>query len=251
MRLLAIAIVLLMSAAYSVDLISKFPFVAHTRDNTIASVPFTNSDIESRLVHAINEAHPEPSIILAPYLGRPVAKDSPIWSWDHPPSPRYFNKSSGELARAIADKMKNYPVEYNKPSALLLGDSTAIQLLVKTNDQQKIEPYFKDFEGDVTVATVLVAKDISAQLTGPSDRLQITLRGEKMRTILSPVPVTWVWDVKPLKPGPAHVTLEVTSYIKTGKDTEPVPIRVLQDTWLVEARGIECPPNRLPRTPCT
>jgi hypothetical protein len=60
-----------------------------------------------------------------------------------------------------------------------------------------------------------------------------------MRTILSPVPITWVWDVKPLKPGPARVTLEVTSYIKTGKDTEPVPIRVLQDTWLVEARGLE------------
>jgi hypothetical protein len=60
-----------------------------------------------------------------------------------------------------------------------------------------------------------------------------------MRTILSPVPITWIWDVKPLKPGKAQVTLEVTSYIQTGKDKETVPIRVLQDTWLVEAHRIE------------
>ena len=42
-----------------------------------------------------------------------------------------------------------------------------------------------------------------------------------------------------MKPGPAQVTLEVTSYIKKGKDTEPVPVRVLQDTWFVEAQGME------------
>jgi hypothetical protein len=60
--------------------------------------------------------------------------------------------------------MKNYPVEYNKPSALLLGDSTAIQLVVKTNDQQKTQPFFQGFEGEVTVATLLVAEDISAEL---------------------------------------------------------------------------------------
>jgi hypothetical protein len=187
------------------------PFEVTPRDKV--SVPFTNSDIETRLARALDVAGP------ATYNLDP--------------------KGSGELARAVASKMKNYPAEYNKPGALLLGDSTAVQLVVKTNEQQKTEAYFKGFEGAVAVATVLVAKDISAQLTGSSDRLKITLRGDKMRTILSPVPITWIWDVEPLKPGPAQVTLEVTSYIKTGKDTEPVPIRVLQDTWLVEARGLE------------
>jgi hypothetical protein len=175
------------------------------------SVPFTN--LEMRLARAIEQASP------SAYLGPPDISD--------------------ELARAVASKMKSYPVEYNKPSNLLLGDSTPVQLVIKTNEQQKIQPYLKNFEGQVTWATVRVANDISAQLTGPPDRLKITLRGDKMRTILSPDPITWVWDVEPLKPGPAQVTLEVTSYIKTGKDTEPVPIRVLQDTWLVEARGIE------------
>jgi hypothetical protein len=34
--------------------------------------------------------------------------------------------------------------------------------------------------------------------------------------------------------------LEVTSYISNGlKDSDAVPIRVLQDTWIVEAHGLE------------
>jgi hypothetical protein len=150
-----------------------------------------------------------------------------------PPDP---GKSNEELAHALASKMRNYPAEYNKPSTLMLGDSTAFQFAIKTN---KLEPSFEGLEGRLAAATVLVANDVSAQLNGPPDRLQITLRGDKMRTISSPVPLTWIWDVKPLKPGPAHVTLEVTSYIKSGKDTQPVPIRVLQDTWVVDARGME------------
>jgi len=144
------------------------------------------------------------------------------------------------LAEAIASKLKDYPVEYNKPASLLLGESTPVQLVIKTSEKQDAEPLFKGLEGDVAKTTVMVANDVSAQLSGPPDRLDIKLRDEKnnMRTISSPVPITWIWDVKPLKPGEAQVTLEVTSYIKTGKDTEPVPIRVLQDTWVVEAHGI-------------
>jgi hypothetical protein len=152
-----------------------------------------------------------------------------------------FDPSVEDLASAIASKMKNYPVEYNKPRALSLRESTPVELVIKTNEKQNTAPYFKDLEGKVTAATVLVANDVSAELTGPPDRLKITLRGYKMRTISSPEPIAWIWDVEPLKPGNAHVTLEVTSYIQGGygKGPEPVPIRVLQDTWLVEAHGIE------------
>jgi hypothetical protein len=182
------------------------------------NVPPAKVDIEGRLTAAIN------------------AERFPTYAQGFP-SP--LTKPSDELARAVASKMRNYPAEYNKPGTLLLGDSTPVQLVIKTSESQDIAPDFKGFEGEVTMATVMVAKDVSAQLAGPPDMLQITLRGDKMRTILSPVPVTWIWDVKPLKPGKANVTLEVTSYIKNGNDTEPVPIRVLQDTWVVEAHGFE------------
>lgn len=151
-----------------------------------------------------------------------------------------FNNDSKNLAGTIASKMKSFPVEYNRPEKLSLGDSTAVQVVIKTNEHQQTASYFTGFEGEVRDATVRVARDVSAELTGPPDRLQITLRGDKMRTILSPDPITWIWDVKPLKPGKAQVTLEVTSYIKFEPTRiRPVPIRVLQDTWTVDASGIE------------
>ncbi len=60
-----------------------------------------------------------------------------------------------------------------------------------------------------------------------------------MRTITSATPILWEWDVNPLKPGRAQVTLEVTSYIKDGKDKDPIQIRVLQDTWEVDAHALD------------
>ena len=151
----------------------------------------------------------------------------------HPPPP------SKLIADGIVSKLKNYPAEYNKPDKLFLGNSTVVQIVIKTNENQETAPLFKGLEGELAQSMVLVANDISAQLTGPPDRLKITLRGDKMRTISSPVPVTWVWDVEPLKPGKAQVTLEVTSYIGYGLVKQPVPIRVLQDTWEVDARGLQ------------
>jgi hypothetical protein len=203
--------------AISLTLNDHLPFKAPQKLQTI-NVPPATVDIEGRLTAAIK------------------ADRFPTYAQGFP-SP--LTRPSDELAHAVASKMRNYPAEYNKPGTLLLGDSTPVQLVVKTNESQDTTPYFKDFAGEVTIATVMVASDVSAKLTGPPDMLQITLRGEDKRTILSPVPITWIWDVKPLKPGKANVTLEVTSYIKKGNDTEPVPFRVLQDTWVVEAHGIE------------
>jgi len=87
--------------------------------------------------------------------------------------------------------MKGYRAEYNKPDTLLLGESTTVQLVIETKANQRIRTYFKKLQGQVIADTVLVANDVSAQLSGPPDRLQITLRGDKMRTIASPEPITW------------------------------------------------------------
>ena len=154
---------------------------------------------------------------------------------------RHPHSKSGEskVAAAIRETLQSAAAEYNKPQVLLLGESTPVQLVIATGKDQEINSYFTGFKGEVEKTIARVADDVSAQLSGPPDRLQITRRGEKRRTIASPEPIAWIWDVVPLKPGNAEVTLEVTSYIKNGKDTEPVPIRVLQDTWFVDARGYE------------
>jgi hypothetical protein len=219
------------------------------------SVPPSNADVEGRLAQAIDAlprgttGPPQPtlgggpapggSLGPGPRPGLPGPSSGPAYPSGLPGPEADLTKWVRPLASAIASKLKNYPTEYNKPGDLQLGESTPVQLVIKTDEKQDTGPLFAGLEGKVQPTTVLVANDVSAQLTGPPDRLQITQRGDKMRTISSPVPITWVWDVKPLKPGKAQVMLEVTSYIKIGKDKEPVPIRVLQDTWEVEAHGME------------
>ena len=184
--------------------------------------PAVDANLEKHITAAVNQVRPPP-----PAIASGAVISGP---------PQASNKL---IADGIASKLKSFPAEYNKPRTLLLGDSTPVQLVIKTNENQEIPSLFKGLEGELAKTTALVAQDVSAQLTGPPDMLEITLRGDKMRTITSAAPIVWEWDVKPLKPGKAQVTIEVTSYITSGKDKEPVPIRVIQDTWEVDARGLE------------
>jgi hypothetical protein len=188
-------------------------------------LPPTDADLAKPLESALEKVRPSTT-------GGSIASGAVVSGPPPPPS----NKL---IADRIASKLKSYPTRYNRPETLHLGDSTPVEVVITTKENQETAPLFKGLEGEVTKTAVLVADDISAQLNGPPDRLKITLRGDKMRTISSPIPVMWIWDVEPLKPGKAQVTLEVTSYIKNGKDKQPVPIRVLQDTWEVDARGLE------------
>jgi len=118
------------------------------------SVPASNADVEGRLADAINAHIPGP------------ASSDPT-NWVRP------------LASAIASKMRDYPTEYNKPDTLLLGDSTPVQLVIKTNEKQDTAPLFEGLEGAVTETTVKVANDVSAQLTGPPDRCRSRCAGTR------------------------------------------------------------------------
>jgi hypothetical protein len=136
--------------------------------------------------------------------------------------------------------LRELPVEFNRPNLLLVGHSTAVQVVIRTGARkQEPDQLFNGFEGQVKDATALVGEKVSAELYGPHDVMEITPQGEKMRTITREAPVTWIWDVKPLKPGKAHVVLELYSHVKLGKEDEPVEFRVMQDTWTMEARGFE------------
>jgi hypothetical protein len=143
-----------------------------------------------------------------------------------------------QLADHLSKKLRELPSKYNKPGTLFLGSSIPVQFVLQTTDKS-IDEMFKGFPGDITTAKVQVAENVSAYLSGPKDMIEIALRGEPRRAITSAGPVSWVWDVRPLKPGHAQVTLEVFSHIKIDNEDHNAQIRVLQDTWVTEARGLE------------
>jgi hypothetical protein len=207
--------------------------VESVRASEVVELPLSNVDLEVPLEKAVDQLNQElqgtvSEIITDPFKGWFGGRFRP------PP----LTQSPKIVASQVASKLKEYRAQYNKPGTLYLGETAPVELVIPAGKAEDVA-LFKSFDGEIANATLRAAKEVSAQLTGSPDRLEITLRGDKMRTISDDVPVTWVWDVKPLKPGKTAVTLEVTSYIKIGKDKAPVPFRVLQDTWTVEARGIE------------
>ena len=147
-------------------------------------------------------------------------------------------KTSGKLADYLSKNLREMPTKYNKPGTLLLGTSVPIQFVIQTTDQS-VDPLFKGFPGSVTSAKVKVAEEVSAELSGPKDMIEITLRGQPRRSITNASPVSWIWDVRPLKPGEAQVTLEVFSHVKIDNQEHEQQIRVLQDTWVLKAEGLE------------
>jgi len=150
-----------------------------------------------------------------------------------------LTKSSEELARLLANQLRDAVAKFRRPHSMVLGSSYPVQLELSTNLAKVEGNEWKGFEGELKTAHLRVSESVSAQLTGPTDMLQITARDEKVKSLKFVGTVYWIWDVKPLKPGTATVTLEVISYIKDGKDRDPYPFRVLQDTWDIEGLGIE------------
>jgi hypothetical protein len=140
---------------------------------------------------------------------------------------------------SLGDQLRGLPAKYNRPDTLFLGTSSPVELVIQTGGEQTIDEMLKGFPGEVRTTTVRMANRASAYLTGPKDMVEITPRGDPLRTVTTDAPVSWIWDVRPLKPGRAQVVLEVFSQVKGGADEPRAQIRVLQDTWTIEAKGLE------------
>lgn len=121
----------------------------------------------------------------------------------------------------------------------MVGTSAPVEFAIQTGRRQDLESLFKGLPGNTVSTRLQVTDRVSATLAGPKDLLEIALRRDPFRTLVPDRPATWIWDVRPLRPGEAYVTLDVFSYLKFGDKEDRVQIRALQDTWKIEARGFE------------
>jgi hypothetical protein len=120
-----------------------------------------------------------------------------------------------EAAESIAEQFRTLPVKYNRPETLLLGESSPVELVIQTDNLQPVDELLQGFPGEIRTAVVRVGTQASAYLTGPEDRVKITPRGDALRTVTKDAPVTWIWDVRPLKPGvPVRVSTRVRPVIE-------------------------------------
>jgi Caspase domain len=202
-----------------------------------AQEPWVASSIEDS--HDLRLAWPARDQIAAspPTTARPAPAptQSPSPSTQQPPIP-----SSTKLAESLGEKLRTLPAKYNRPEALFLGSSTSVELVIDTAGYG-VDEMLRGLRGEIRTATVRMAinTNASAYLTGPKDMVEIALRGDPLRTVTEDAPVSWIWDVRPLKPGQVQVVLEVFSHVKIGDSEGRAQIRVFQDTWNMEAKGLE------------
>ncbi|MGH6967143.1 MAG: hypothetical protein ACREE0_21880, partial [Phenylobacterium sp.] len=136
---------------------------------------------------------------------------------------------AGPPITADADNLATRQVAYNKPKTLTYGEATPVQVVINTNGQAMSEA-FENLPGDVKTHNVLVSPEMTAELTGPADRVKIQLRSgyppwQKVNKLGNP---TWIWDVTALAPGMTRVDLAIKAKVDTGA-TETV-IRTYHDS---------------------
>lgn len=145
---------------------------------------------------------------------------------------------SEETARLL-EKLKDLPAVYNRPTNISLGSSTPFQLVIQTAQSQEPLTLFKEMPGEPISVDIKAAQQMSARLTVPPDKLEATLRGPPKQLITAQSPVSWTWDVKGLKPGPANVALEIFAHLTAKDDDVGVAFRVYTDKWTVETSPLE------------
>jgi hypothetical protein len=149
---------------------------------------------------------------------------------------------ASKLAQSFAKQLRALPAKYNRPDTLYLGSSIPIEFVIQTDPLQHIPGLLEGFPGGIKDVIVSIGNSASAYLTASKDMVDITLReGGQPRSVTTAAPVSWIWDVRPLRPGTALVVLEVFSHVNTGieQGSASAQVRVLQDTWTIEAKGLE------------
>lgn len=140
-----------------------------------------------------------------------------------------------EVSKEMLDQLKKLPATYTKPGAIPLNSSIPFQLAIQTSPSQNVQRLFNRTPGNVESVEINVAEKMAAKLTAPTDMFEVKLRGdEPRRLITSAASVTWVWDVKALRPGSAVATLEVFAYLNDDNEGQGIVFRVYTDTWEVE-----------------
>lgn len=136
------------------------------------------------------------------------------------------------------EQLATRDVAYNKPNILNFGEPTPVQVVINVTGEP-IAGSFENLPGDLKTHPILVSREMTAELTGPADRVQVQLRPgfqpwQKVTTVGNP---TWIWDITALAPGTTRLDLAIKARVDGGS-TEQV-IRTYHDTIPVKMGAID------------
>lgn len=107
---------------------------------------------------------------------------------------------------------------YNKPTTVTFNEPTPVQVIVNVT-REAIAESFDNLPGAVKTHAISISPDMTAELTGPAERVKIQPRPGfppwQKATGANP---TWIWDVTALAPGTARLDLAIKARIDGGSE---------------------------------
>jgi hypothetical protein len=154
----------------------------------------------------------------------------------------------------VLGRLLDKPLEYNHPKQMLMGHSTGISLVLRTDWEGKDLPKeladaLKALPGEVRQGISKITGVMSAELSGRG--FEVSPAGRQERSVSPPQQASWNWQVTPTETGRAQpLKLHLYSHLQGTEGTmEPLLVKTFDATinvdvttwdWLVsQARTLE------------
>jgi hypothetical protein len=129
---------------------------------------------------------------------------------------------------------------FNKPESLYVYESAEVKLVIdsKIRTSAELASIFANLQGDQIYKPVKVGAFLTAKLSAPPDMLEITPVDARMEKVTADGDLDFSWFVKPLQVGQIQVRMDLFSQDTDASGAAVEPVQVMQDDWLVDARGL-------------
>lgn len=108
--------------------------------------------------------------------------------------------------------LASVPAQFRVPFVLDYGSSKPISFVLEPQGPGSGASRLEGAPGDTSAVSVLVSRDVKALLKS-NDLVEIRLRTPERRPVTRSEPVPWVWDVKAIGEGIAHLELQLVSFV--------------------------------------
>jgi hypothetical protein len=149
-------------------------------------------------------------------------------------------RSSSRVGGAASLNTLEKAAYFNKPESLYVYESAEIKLVIdsKLRTSAELASIFADLQGDQIYKPVKVGAFLTAKLSAPPDMLEITPVDARMEKVSADGELDFSWFVKPLQMGQIQVRMDLFSQDTGASDAPVEPVQVMQEDWLVDARGL-------------
>jgi hypothetical protein len=139
------------------------------------------------------------------------------------------------LSLSVAQHTQQMPIIYNRPPQINFEKATPVSLIVGSASIQQAVADLQVFPGTAKSATAVLSSVVTARLLGDPDAVVITARMPETQEISNLANVSWIWDIRAIKPGTTLLTLQIFDTLPVDGGTKIISVKTFNDNIIVHA----------------